>query len=301
METKAVTTTNAASCVAITAGGQVEFNTLAGLMEFAKVLIAGGFAPKGMDKPESCAIAVLHGKEIGLNPMQSLQSLGVINGRPGIYGDAALALVRASGLMDDYTQSVEGEGDKRVAVVTSKRKGGGTITSRFSVSDAKTAVLWGKSGPWSQYPERMLIFRARGFNLRDNFGDVLKGLQTVEELRDMPKEVTPDKVSKPLFGGVTKAEDVTYAEQVAEDGAALDAQAEDMANLAELFTNIGMPVAEAYCRKLGFISEEQTYVNLTAANVSTILSRAPGFTQKANEYAEKQADAAAQKDVAGVL
>jgi hypothetical protein len=34
----------------------------------------------------------------------------------------------------------------------------------------------------------MLLFRARGFNLRDNFGDVLKGLRTVEELRDIQPE-----------------------------------------------------------------------------------------------------------------
>jgi hypothetical protein len=89
---------------------------------------------------------------------------------------------------------MEGEGDKRTAVVISTRKGSEPLETRFSVADAKLAGLWGKSGPWSQYPERMLLFRARGFNLRDNFGDVLKGLRTHEELRDIPREprnVTP--------------------------------------------------------------------------------------------------------------
>jgi len=67
---------------------------------------------------------------------------------------------------------------------------------RTSVGDAKLASLWGKQGPWSQYPKRMLKFRARGFWLRDNFGDILKGMRTVEELRDVPPEprnVTPGK------------------------------------------------------------------------------------------------------------
>ena len=46
----------------------------------------------------------------------------------------------------------------------------------------------------------MLRFRARGYVLRDLFGDVLKGLRTVEEARDIPAEplnVTPlaDKVA----------------------------------------------------------------------------------------------------------
>jgi hypothetical protein len=122
--------------------------------------------------------------------MAALQNVAVINGRPGIYGDAALALVRASGLCEAYTQKTEGAGDTLAAVVTSKREGHEPLTHRFSVADAKKAGLWGKSGPWSQYPERMLLFRARGFNLRDNFGDVLKGLRTTEELSDIPAEKT---------------------------------------------------------------------------------------------------------------
>ena len=67
----------------------------------------------------------------------------------------------------------------------------------FSEQDAKVAGLWGKSGPWKQYPKRMLQMRARGFNLRDNFADILGGLITAEEARDMPEaewsEVKDDK------------------------------------------------------------------------------------------------------------
>jgi hypothetical protein len=71
----------------------------------------------------------------------------------------------------------------------SKRRGRQPQTETFSVRDAKTAELWGKAsksgkpGPWILYPKRMLMFRARGYNLRDNFGDVLKGF-TIGELVD---------------------------------------------------------------------------------------------------------------------
>lgn len=161
---------------------------------FATCVIKSGLAPKGFDSPEAVVIALQHAAELGLAPMQGMQSIGVINGRPGIYGDAALALVRRSGLLESYAQSVEGEGDKRAAVVTVCRKGDAATVQRFSVEDAKKAGLWGKAGPWTQYPDRMLLFRARGFALRDSFGDVLKGLRTVEELQDIPVEpvnVTP--------------------------------------------------------------------------------------------------------------
>jgi hypothetical protein len=160
------------------------------LWRFATCIAKSPFAPKGMETPEAIVPAIQLGLEIGLSPMAALQNVAVINGRPGIYGDAALALVRASGLCESYTQAVEGTGDNLAAVVVSKRQGNEPLTHRFSVADAKKAGLWGKSGPWSLYPERMLLFRARGFNLRDNFGDVLKGLRTTEELADIPAEKT---------------------------------------------------------------------------------------------------------------
>lgn len=154
---------------------------------FAQMVVASGFAPKGLEKPESVLIAIQLGLEVGMSPMMALQNIAVINGRPGIFGDAALAMVHASGLLEDYSQTIEGSGDTRCAVVTAKRRGSSTpFVSRFGVQQAKTAGLWGKSGPWSQYPDRMLVFRARGFALRDGFPDVLKGMRTVEELQDTP-------------------------------------------------------------------------------------------------------------------
>ena len=120
--------------------------------------------------------------------MTEQNKLAVINGNAGIYGDAALALVRASGLLEDYSETMEGTGDNKACIVSSKRvKMSSPLVTRFSVSDAKKAQLWDKSGPWTQYADRMLMFRARGFNLRDNFGDVLEGFKTTEELGDYPQ------------------------------------------------------------------------------------------------------------------
>ncbi len=168
----------------------LELRTFDDLLKFAESIAKSGLAPKGFDRPEAIIIAIQMGAELGLPPLSSLQSIAVINGRPGIFGDAALALVRASGLCVLYEQIIEGEGDSRRAVVTTQRRNGDKITTTFSVDDAKKAKLWGKQGPWTEYPDRMLTFRARGFNLRDNFGDVLKGFKTTEELADYPVERT---------------------------------------------------------------------------------------------------------------
>ena len=165
------------------------------------------FAPKGMEKPEAVLVAIQLGAEIGLTPMAALQNTAVINGRPAIYGDAALALVRASGLLVSYKEEEVGEAgaDTQGYRVTAVRKGEQSAVETFTVSDAKRAKLWGKAGPWSDYPKRMLRFRARGYVLRDLFGDILKGLRTVEEARDIPSEpvnVTP--VSEKVTEGFAK-------------------------------------------------------------------------------------------------
>ncbi len=181
------------------------------LARFARMVASSGFAPKGMEKEAAIGVAIQAGLELGLSPLQSLQSMAVINGRPAIYGDAAKALVEASGLMDAYDQWYEAGGKRLTTAdghnrtptaaelkdesltccVMSRRNGRKELVTTFSVGDARAAGLWGKAGPWSQYAARMLLFRARGFNMRDNFGDVLKGLRTVEEAADTPIDVTP--------------------------------------------------------------------------------------------------------------
>jgi hypothetical protein len=162
--------------------------TMADAMKFGEMVAASDFAPKDFrGKPASCVLAIQAGAEIGLSPMQALQSIAVVNGRPSIFGDAALAVVKASPVCEYVTESVDGDGEQMVATCTAKRRGYPTPTVvKFTVADAKKAGLWGKSGPWTQYPKRMLQLRARGFALRDAFPDVLKGLVTAEEAQDYP-------------------------------------------------------------------------------------------------------------------
>ena len=153
---------------------------------FAGMVAKSDFAPKDFrGKPEACLLAIQHGAELGLSPLQSLQSITVINGRPSIYGDAAKACCLASAICEYIRETVTGDGEQMVATCVAKRRGNAEPTTvSFSAADAKKAGLWGKSGPWTQYPKRMLQMRARGFALRDAFADVLRGLVTAEEAQD---------------------------------------------------------------------------------------------------------------------
>jgi hypothetical protein len=154
-----------------------------GLWRLSEIMAASGMMPKNIERPETVFVAVQMGLEVGLSPMQAVQNIAVVNGRPTIWGDAMIGLVRGSGLLDGISETLTGEGDSMTATCVVSRKGeAGETIGRFSVADAKRAALWGKAGPWTQYPKRMLQMRARGYALRDKFADVLKGLYAREEV-----------------------------------------------------------------------------------------------------------------------
>jgi hypothetical protein len=167
-------------------------------MEFSKILATSNMVPAAYKgKPQDILVAIGWGYEVGLQPMQALQNIAVINGKPSVYGDAALALVKADSRCAGVKEWIEGEGDDMTAHCLVKRRYNEDMeetVATFSVMDAKQARLWGKQGPWQQYPKRMLAMRARGFAIRDAFPDAMKGMITAEEAQDYPtapRDVTP--------------------------------------------------------------------------------------------------------------
>lgn len=154
-------------------------------LKFADVLAKSSIVPKDFNgNPGNILVAIQWGMELGLQPMQAMQNIAVINGRPSLWGDAVIALVRGSPLCESIIETIEGD----VATCRVKRRGEPEQSRSFSMADAKAANLTGKQGPWSQYPKRMLQMRARAFALRDVFPDVLRGMPVAEEVMDMPGE-----------------------------------------------------------------------------------------------------------------
>jgi len=205
-------------------------------IQFSDMLASSNMVPKQYQgKPQDILVCVQWGFELGLAPMQALQNISVINGKPSVYGDAAMALVQASPVCEDVEEFFENEGSPNpIAVCIAKRKGRKPVTVKFSVEDAKRAGLWGKQGPWSAYPKRMMQMRARGFALRDAFPDVLKGMITAEEAQDYPDEAKPvqAKPANPL--DLVAAKKIEIPEQTTdtlliEEAFSQDADAEEMA------------------------------------------------------------------------
>lgn len=153
-------------------------------MRASDLLAKSDLIPKDYQgKPGNILVAMQWGAEIGLKPLQAMQNIAVINGRPSLWGDAQLALVRNSPHCEYVLEEMDASG---TAICRAKRRGEPEQVRMFSVEDAKVAGLAGKSGPHSQYPKRMRQLRARAFALRDVFTDILKGIPQAEEVMDYP-------------------------------------------------------------------------------------------------------------------
>lgn len=153
-------------------------------MTLAEHLAKSKIVPKDYQGDAASVFAAMSlGSSVGLNPMQSVQNIATINGRPSLWGDAIPAIIKNH---PKYGGMEEWYDDKTsTAHCIMKRKGDHDVHQTFSMTQAQQAGLTGKQGPWQNYPKRMCQMRARAFAARDQFPDALKGLSIAEEVMDI--------------------------------------------------------------------------------------------------------------------
>ncbi len=175
----------------------------------ARGVVQSGLAPdaltKGKDADQAAmavAVAIMSGAELGLKPMVALRSFTVINGKPALYGDGLINVVRQSGKAAYLRTGCETRDGKLVGWCEAKRSDTDEEKRvEFSQDDAVRAGLWQSSGstPWAKYPQRMLAWRAAGWCLRELFGDVLGGIRDEYEAEDSEpvEQIAPPPVTAP--------------------------------------------------------------------------------------------------------
>jgi hypothetical protein len=167
--------------------------------QIARLYFDAGVGWKKDDKPtvENLTVRIIAGWYLGLDSIASVNNIAVIGGRVCLWGDSALALVRASGLLvkieeDEFIDRDEGATSRCVV----QRIGEAERVFTFSDKQAEKAGLLTKPGPWQTYRARQRQMRARSFALRDVFTDVLQGLGIAEEVKDY-SDITPTAASEP--------------------------------------------------------------------------------------------------------
>ncbi len=154
----------------------------------------------GVKTIEEAKIRMVTGMELGLSMLQSLRGVFVMsaNGKnqPGLYADTMVALCKSHAEICEYFTLVESSG--KVAVYRTKRRGDPEpVTMAFTMEQARAASLAGKD-VWKSYPDAMLRARAATALARAVYPDLLNGLYSVEELRDMGAQEPPRHVVESL-------------------------------------------------------------------------------------------------------
>lgn len=146
----------------------------------AKALATTSFVPAAMKgKPDEITGAILYGKELGLDPMTSLQTINVIQGRPTLTANAMRGLAMASGVrfrIDDNTETR--------CVMSAMPPGGEWTTVTWTIDQAKKLGLTVKDN-WKNQPGAMLIARATSQLCRLVAANILIGAPySTEEIND---------------------------------------------------------------------------------------------------------------------
>lgn len=135
-------------------------------------------------KEDSATAAILYGAEAGLSPLQALQGIFVIGGRPGMYARVMHALTLAAG----HEVWTEESTDSR-AVVCGRRKDARHEERVVVTMDQARKAGWTSNKKYATEPATMLLARAQSQLCRRIAPDALLGLAySVEELED---ETTP--------------------------------------------------------------------------------------------------------------
>ena len=164
----------------------LNLGSMAEVWRFAEIISTSPLVPKDFQsRPASVLLAIEWGVELGIPPLQALQNIAVINGKPSIYGELGMALVQQRAGIDLVRFETSYDSDKKIARVVIERKNpsGDSITAdeSFSWQDAVAAGLAGKD-TYKSYPNNMLTWRAFWRAAKRTYSDLLRGMPGREEL-----------------------------------------------------------------------------------------------------------------------
>ena len=157
------------------------------------------------NNPSNCFIAIEMANRIGANPFQVMQSLNVIKGKPSWSSAFIIAAVNQSGRFKtplNYQMTGEASKGTLSCVAWAISKDGTKCESIKVTQEMAKLEGWStkEGSKWKTMPELMIRYRAAAFFGRQYCPDLLLGLMTTEEQRDIVdvdyEDVTPTPETK---------------------------------------------------------------------------------------------------------
>lgn len=136
--------------------------------------------------PQAVLTTVMLGRELGLTAMASLRGIHIIEGRHGLSAQLMVAIILKSGLAD-YFLPVE-VSDTKVTYKTHRKGESEPFQLTHTIEMAARAGLVKPNSNWAKTPEDMLVARCTSRLARMKYADLLFGLYTPEELREIREQ-----------------------------------------------------------------------------------------------------------------
>lgn len=154
-------------------------------------------------------VKILAGRELGLSPMQSINSFYFVGGKMGITANTMAGLVKKS---EKYDYIIEKHDDTECTIAFYSREDDVIGRSTFTIKDAaKAGIVNGIN--WKNYPRNMLFSRALMNGVRWFCPDVMNAFTvSVEELGDLTPNITSSKTVTIDSDGEVKQEEVVSEE-----------------------------------------------------------------------------------------
>ena len=202
----------------------------------AKLLASSTLVPKEYQgNLPNCVIALNMAQRVGADPLQVMQNLYVVHGRPGWSSQFLIATFNQCGRFTAMKFEFFGEQGKDSwgcrAYSTEKETGERIVSSDITLKLAKDEGWYGKQGSkWKTMPQQMMMYRAAAFLVRVYAPELSMGLQTQEELRDVGEVPTATvtlagrepatlaQLEAELTGSATAADSASDAPAVTAEG-----------------------------------------------------------------------------------
>lgn len=190
-ERAVVSTTGTAMSSMFEFGGNIER-----AWKFADVLSRSKIIPDTFQgNPASVLIALDMSNRMRRNPLEVMQAMHVVHGKPSFASNFLISLINSCGYYEPLRFRLTGDGDSRacVAWTVDKRTGEKVEGPEISIRMAKAEGWYDRNGSkWKTMPEVMLCYRAASFFSRIYCPDLTGGFHSQEEAMDIAEPERPD-------------------------------------------------------------------------------------------------------------
>lgn len=138
-------------------------------------------------KPENCLIAIELSNRLSLSPFLVMQNMHVIQGRPSWSSSFIISCINASGKFQGCLKfEIDEKKTKCRAWAIEKETGAKLVSPNITLEMAEKEGWLTKNGSkWRTMPELMLRYRAASFFGRLYCPEIMNGMLSVEEAKDI--------------------------------------------------------------------------------------------------------------------